>query len=67
MVEQITDTFLQGQERYLVVETQQQIVAWTSWARKGSSEAAQKIRAHNSSVLKSTPLCSVSGEQSLTV
>lgn len=56
MTQQITDTFLQGAERYLVVEIDGQVVAWTSWTRKGSSDAARAIRAQNKSVLKSTLL-----------
>lgn len=57
----ITTAFLQGSQRYLVVETdvvngngrsETEIVGWTSWTRNGSSQAAQKIRANNKTVVK---------------
>lgn len=55
---EITNTFLRGEERYLVVETtdteQRQIIAWASWTRNGSSAAARKIRSQNDSLLKGT-------------
>lgn len=59
MTAEIEDAFLKGEERYLVVETetetaQRQVVAWVSWTRNGSSDAAAKIRAQNDSLLKST-------------
>lgn len=58
MMAEITDIFLRGKERYLVVETtdteQRQITAWASWTRNGSSAAARKIRSQNDSLLKST-------------
>lgn len=56
-----TAAFLEAEERYLVVETavvdgngvsRLEITGWTSWTRKGSSQAAEKIRADNNSFLK---------------
>lgn len=53
MTAEITQMFLQGQGRFLLIETEQrQIVAWACWTRKGSSAAAGRIRAENDSVLK---------------
>lgn len=55
IAEDILDSFLQGEERYLVVETeteQRQVVAWASWTRMGSSDVAAKIRAQSDSVMK---------------
>lgn len=56
MTAEITQLFLRGTGRFLVIETeteQRQIVAWACWTRNGSSAAAVKIRAQNDSVLKS--------------
>lgn len=59
---EITRLFLHGQGRFLLVETEQQkIVAWACWTRKGSSAAAERIRAENDSVLKGVALCSPRG------
>lgn len=59
----ITQTFLKGQGRFLVIETeQQQIVGCACWTRKGSSAAAGRIRAENDSVLKGVALSYPRGE-----
>lgn len=63
MTAEITQIFLRGQGRFLLVETEQrQIVAWACWTRKGSSAAAGRIRAENDSVLKGVAHCSPRGE-----
>lgn len=62
MTAEIVQMFLQGQGRFLLVETgQREVVAWACWTRKGSSAAAERIRAENDSVLKCAALCSPRG------
>lgn len=55
MTAEITNKFLQGEGRFLVIETeaeQRMVVAWACWTRIGTSAAAMKIRAQSDSVLK---------------
>lgn len=57
----ITTEFLQAEGGYLVVETDvidgkgrsgKEVVGWALWTRKGSSQAAKKIRADNDTASK---------------